>query len=97
MVFIKESIENVNSEKISKHIKRFQNYPACKTKNYFIYLLNLLGWATIQTKLSTCWSHLRFWERRGSVVECLTRDRRAAGLSLTGVTALWSLSKTYLS
>ena len=29
-------------------------------------------------------------ERSGSVVECLTRDRRAAGSSLTGVTALWS-------
>ena len=36
-------------------------------------------------------------ERSGSVVECLTRDRRAAGWSLTGVTALWSLSKTHLS
>ena len=36
-------------------------------------------------------------ERSGSVVECLTRDRRAAGSSLTGVTALWSLSKTHLS
>ena len=36
-------------------------------------------------------------ERSGSVVECLTRDRGAAGLSLTGVTALWSLSKTHLS
>ena len=35
--------------------------------------------------------------RSGSVVECLTRDRRAAGSSLTGVTALWSLSKTHLS
>ena len=34
-------------------------------------------------------------ERSGSVVECLTRDRRAAGSSLTGVTALWSLSKTH--
>ena len=33
----------------------------------------------------------------GSVVECLTRDRRAVGLSLTGVTAMWSLSKTHLS
>ena len=32
-----------------------------------------------------------------SVVECLARDRRAAGLSLTGVTALWSLRKTHLS
>ena len=27
-------------------------------------------------------------ERSGSVVECLTRDRGAAGLNLTGVTAL---------
>ena len=36
-------------------------------------------------------------ERSGSVVECLTPDRRAAGSSLTGVTALWSLSKTHLS
>ena len=27
------------------------------------------------------------------MVECLTRDRRAAGSSLTGVTALWSLSR----
>ena len=27
-------------------------------------------------------------ERSGSVVECLTRDRRAAGSSLTGVNAL---------
>ena len=27
----------------------------------------------------------------------LCEDRRVAGLSLTGVTALWSLSKTHLS
>ena len=33
-------------------------------------------------------------ECSGSVVECLTRGRGAAGLSLT---ALWSLSKTHLS
>ena len=36
-------------------------------------------------------------ERSGSVVECLTQDQGAAGSSLTGVTALWSLSKTHLS
>ena len=36
-------------------------------------------------------------ERSGSVVECSTRDREAVGSSLTGVTALWSLSKTHLS
>ena len=38
-----------------------------------------------------------FGEHSGSVVECLTRDRGAAGLSLTIVTVLWSLSKTHLS
>ena len=32
-----------------------------------------------------------------AVVECLTRDRRATGSSLTGITELWSLSKTHLS
>ena len=31
---------------------------------------------------------IRSRERCGSVVECLTRDRGAAGLSLTSVTAL---------
>ena len=36
-------------------------------------------------------------ERSGLVGDCLTRDRGAAGSSLTGVTALWSLSKTHLS
>ena len=38
-----------------------------------------------------------FRERSGSVLECSTRGRGAAGSSLTGVTALWSLSKTHLS
>ena len=32
--------------------------------------------------------------RSGSVVECLTRDRMAAGSSLTGITALWFLSSS---
>ena len=36
-------------------------------------------------------------ERSGSVVKCWTRNRGAAGSSLTRVTALWSLSKTHLS
>ena len=34
-------------------------------------------------------------ERSGSVVECLTRDREAAGSNLTGVHG--SLDKTHLS
>ena len=41
--------------------------------------------------------HFTKGERSGSVVECLTRDRGALGSSLTGVTSLWSLSKTHLS
>ena len=36
-------------------------------------------------------------ECSGSVVECSTRDRGAAGSNLTNVTALWSFSKTHLS
>ena len=69
----------------------------------------LWGLPTTKTQTSlhiqTVWSApllLAFWkvsyrERSGSVVECLTRDRRATGSSLTGVTVLWSLSKTHLS
>ena len=41
--------------------------------------------------------NISFSERSVSVVECLTRDRGATGSSLTGITALWSLSKTHLS
>ena len=36
-------------------------------------------------------------EGSGSVVECLTQGRGAVGSSLTGVIALWLLSKTHLS
>ena len=36
----------------------------------------------------------RLRERSGSVLECLTGDRGAAGSSPKGVTAKWSLSKT---
>ena len=42
-------------------------------------------------------SFIRKRECSDSVVECLTQDRGAVGSSLTGVTALWSLSKTHLS
>ena len=40
---------------------------------------------------------ITFRERSGSVVECLAQDRGVAGSSLTGATALWSLSTTHLS
>ena len=38
-----------------------------------------------------------FRECSGSVVEGLTGDREATGSSLTGVTVVWSLSKTHLA
>ena len=47
--------------------------------------------------IETLTLHLISMERSGSVVECLTRDRGVVGSSLTGVTVLWSLSKTHLS
>ena len=52
-------------------------------------------------RLGMVWSSIVWYgqdrEHSGSVVECLTRERRAAGSSLIGVTGLWSLSKTHLS
>ena len=39
-------------------------------------------------------SSVTYIQRSGSVVECLTPDRGATGSSLTGVPALWSVSKT---
>ena len=52
-------------------------------------------------KLSTLYENIMFHcnerERSGSVVECLTQDPGTAGSSITGVTVLWSLSKTHLS
>ena len=58
--------------------------------------------AQLETSVGCCtrwWTNSKrlFRERSGSVVECLTRDRGATGSSLTGITALWSLSKTHLS
>ena len=62
-----------------------------------VYLVNLIGHGKpIRVVIRFSYNE-REWERSGSVVECLTRDRRAAGSSLTGVTALMSLSKTHLS
>ena len=49
-------------------------------------------------KLSAAYKHTdKSWESSGSVVECLARDPRSASSSLTGITVLWSLSKTHLS
>ena len=66
----------------------------CLNSIFEIPILNLIG---STSGLFTILILVLYRERSGSVVECLTRDRRAAGSSLTGVTALWSLSKTHLS
>ena len=65
------------------------NLNVLKQKSHIIIFHILCDMGLPCTKLS--------WERSGSVVECLSWDRGVAGLSLTSVTALWSLSKTHLS
>ena len=57
----------------------------------FCFLYNMLNICNLMAP------HLPLRERSGSVVDCLTRDREAAGSCLTGVTALWSLSMTHSS
>ena len=42
-------------------------------------------------------SSIMLFPPASAVVECLTRNLEAVGSSLTGVAALWSLSKTHLS
>ena len=65
-----------------------------------ISIFRVTSWFDTVDNIVTRWmnfeeNHLH--EHSGSVVECLTRDRGAVGLSLTGVTALWSMSKTHLT
>ena len=63
----------------------------------FSIVLLLWGWGCERIKHACNFHNADRRECNGSVVECLTRDRGAAGLSLTGITALWSLSETHLS
>ena len=44
----------------------------------------LMGWSI----LNIYPTNIYFWEHSSSMVECLTRDRGVAGLSLTNITAL---------
>ena len=63
-----------------------------------VFILNPYNGSTaLSLQLSCQFNPVISRERSGSVVECLTGDQRVAGSSLTGVTALWSLSKTHLS
>ena len=71
----------------------------CSLENLFFQYKEIISTSKLpfQNPLVMEYYNVLVRERSGSVVECLTRDRRAAGSSLTGVTALWSLSKTHLS
>ena len=75
---------------------------------YLLYVLSFvtdgpIGLVFINKLLNFVYSRARclnfdlslhlYRERSGSVVECLTWDWGAAGSSLTGITALWSLSR----
>ena len=62
-----------------------------------VFILNPYnGSTTLSLQFSCQFNQVISRERRCSVVECLTRAQRVGGSSLTGVTALWSLSKTHL-
>ena len=79
---------------------RFRSLPqlddARRNQVYDSLHMKAVSFSQQQVIVSTVFQ-LKKRERSGSVVECLTRDRGAAGLSLTGVTMLLSLSKTHLS
>ena len=72
-----------------------KNYPACKELKFIGISRKILLRTISNVFMQKSETIIR--ERSGSVVECLTQEGRAAGSSLTGVTALWSLSKTHLS
>ena len=58
-----------------------KEYGAAKTKIFLREYLVDLFTLVLLTKCKT-------WERKGSVVKCLSRDREAAGSNLTSLTAL---------
>ena len=88
----------------SYYVKRFRRRCIYKKIHYLTFDLRIKVTQNIaKYRLHhVTYSATKFWSyysasKGSSVVECLTRDQRVAGSSLTGVTALWSLSKTHLS
>ena len=59
-----------------------------KFTNFTVYIVITYLYSDIYAKGYIVFVIPFIRERSGSVVECLTRDRRAAGSSLTGVTGL---------
>ena len=71
--------------------------PAKTTFHISFHIILHLKCNLEQTKIKQRFFSSFFRERSASVEDCLTRGREAAGSSLTGVTALWSVSKTHSS
>ena len=68
------------------------NDPSFSEKYYLEQILATRA-QTYNVSLKIMTALVKYWKgHSGSVVECLARDRGAAGSSLTGVTALWSLA-----
>ena len=82
-------------DRVCSEKQGYRYYKLRKVVSKFYYRHPELIVLKIQYRLKKLLQPAR--ERSGAVVECLTRDRRAAGSSLIGVTALWFLSKTHLS
>ena len=79
------------------------NYPACKELPFLLHMVTKRFSAVCCLPFQNVYVANRgdpdqirlLLKDSGSVVECLTRDRGAAGLSLTDVTVLCPLSKIH--
>ena len=71
-------------------VRQFALYAAMAVLfDFFFQITCFVSLMTLDAKRQEVQENLMLlWERSGSVVACLTQDRRATGSSLTGVTAL---------
>ena len=67
---------------------KFTHQPIRREKFYTVVHLPIPYPFNTYNRANVCESVCAVWELSGSVVECFTRDQRAAGSILTGVTAL---------
>ena len=83
-MFFKKDKSRYSHTKLKQYLKSQTNI-----SNHHHHHHQVLIFVQEQEHLTHQWAPLQVTrERSGSVVECLTRDRGAAGSSLIGVTAL---------
>ena len=88
-------IASIQKEEFISSFKSY--YIQQQSLNYMYMMKHQILWISCCCHSLNCiYSKSCKWERSGSVVECLTRDRRAAGSSLTGVTALCPWARTLI-